>query len=113
LNKKDGNFLDLIPEKDCNWGTSDDGRIYLQVPRFKNPFFKRVARRLGKSEQVKIFFDEIGGKSWLLIDGRRTVQEIGQLMEKDMGESVKPVYERLTQFISILFRNKFIFFNNY
>lgn len=111
--KKDDNLLDLIPEKDCQWGTVDDGRTYLEVPRFRNAFFKKIASRLGKTDQVKIFFDEIGAASWRLIDGRRTVQEIGSLLEKEMGESVRPVYDRLSQFISILFRNKFIVFKNY
>jgi hypothetical protein len=48
-----------------------------------------------------------------LSDGRRTVREIGEYMEENMGDTVKPVYERLIEFMSILFRNKFILFKNY
>ena len=113
MKKKEENLLDLIPEKNCQWEKDREGKTFLLVHRFKNPWFRKIALRLGKSEKLKIFFDEIGGKSWELINGKRSVQEIGQLLEKEMGESVKPVYERLTQFITILFKNKLIIFKNY
>lgn len=113
MEKKEGNFLNLIPEINCQWARDPEGKVYLLVPRFTNPWMKKIALKLGKTERVKIFLDEIGTRSWKLIDGRRTVRDIGRLLEKDMGETVKPVYERLTEFMSILFRNKFILFKNY
>jgi hypothetical protein len=113
LEKKEGNFLNLIPEINCRWESDQEGKVYLLVPRFKNYWMKKIALKLGKSELVKIFLDEIGTRSWQLIDGRRTVREIGEYMEENMGDTVKPVYERLIEFMSILFRNKFILFKNY
>ncbi len=112
MNKKEDNFLDLIPERDCNWGTADDGRIYLQVPRFRNRWMKKISRRLGKSEVVKVYFDEIGSRAWSLIDGTSSIAQIGEKMEEEMKEKVEPVYQRLSEFFSILARNKFIRFKN-
>jgi hypothetical protein len=113
LEKKEGNFLNLIPEINCRWESDQEGKVYLLVPRFKNSWMKKIALKLGKSELVKIFLDEIGTRSWKLINGRRTVRQIGALLEKDMGERVKPVYDRLIEFMSILFKNRFILFKNY
>lgn len=113
MEKRESNFLNLIPEKNCQWASDQEGKVYLLVPRFKNPWMKKIALKLGKTELVKIFLDEIGSRSWQLIDGRRTVRDIGVLLEKELGETVKPVYERLIEFISILFRNKFILYKNY
>ena len=106
--KQETNLLDLIPEINCRWERADDGRIYLLVPRFKNKLMRRIGLRLGRSEWVKIFFDEIGTRSWDLIDGNRTVAEIGGVLEQEMGEKVKPVYERLAEFMIILHRNRFV-----
>ena len=113
MKKKEGNLLDLIPERSCEWGTADNGKVYLQVPRFKNRLMRQIAKRLGKSELVKIHYDELGSKTWELIDGNSSVEEIGKQLEKEMGEKAQPVFNRLTQFISILFRNKFISFKNF
>lgn len=113
MKKEEKNLLELIPEKNCRWEKNQEGKIFLLVPRFKNRFFKNIALRLGRSEWVKIFFDEIGSKSWDLIDGKRSVEQIGKLLEKEMGDRVKPVYQRLTEFVVILSRNKFIVFKNY
>lgn len=113
MKNKKGNLLELIPERNCRWEKTQEGKIHLLVPRFKNPFFKKIALKLGKSEWVKISFDEIGSRSWDLMDGKKNVSQIGELLEKEMGEKVKPVYQRLTEFVVILSRNKFIIFKNY
>jgi hypothetical protein len=112
LAKQETNLLDLIPETNCRWDRADDGRIYLLVPRFKNKIMRHIGLRLGRSEWVKIFLDEIGTRSWDLIDGSRTVAEIGETLEREMGEKVNPVYERLAEFMVILHRNRFVILRN-
>lgn len=115
---KKGNFLDLVPERNCQWDKTGDGRVYLLVPRFKNRWMKKIALKLGKSETVKIHFDDRGTAAWELIDGSHTVEQIGQLIwEKnpndDKEETMDRVYARLTEFLTILSRNRFIQFKNY
>jgi hypothetical protein len=105
--KKD-NFLDLIPVRNCQWETTEEGKTFLVVPRFKNRLMKRIAQRLGKSEVVRVYFDANGVKVWNLIDGSRSVEQIGKSLEKEENETREQAYHRLTDFISILARNKFI-----
>lgn len=106
--KDKGNFLDLVPEKNCRWDKAEDGRSYLLVPRFKNRWMKKIAMKMGRSELVKIYFDPMGTGVWNLIDGEISVAEIGKRMEHEKGEEIEQVYDRLTSFISILARNKFV-----
>jgi hypothetical protein len=113
LKNKEENLLDLIPEIICRWEKNQEGKIYLLVPRFRSPLLRKIGMKFGRSEWVRIILDEKGTKSWGLINGKRSVHEIGELLEKEMGDSVKPVYDRLSQFITILFKNKFIVFKNY
>ena len=72
---------------------------------------------LGKSEFVKVHFDNTGSKVWSLIDGKTTVEQMGKLMEKESEESqdqdTELVYNRLIEFLTTLSRNKFISFKNY
>lgn len=110
---KNVNFLDLIPERNCQWEETGDGRIDLLVPRFKNPFMKKIALKLGRSEYITIHLDALGSKVWDRIDGSHTVEQIGQLMEKENESFTHQLYERLTQFLSSLSRHRFIHFKNY
>ena len=110
--KGNRNFLDLIPEQNCRWEIGKDGNIYLVVPRLKNRLLRSLAVKMGKSEYIKVHCDQVGTKTWNLIDGYRNVAQIGDQLEKDMGEEVQPTYERLSEFISVLFKNKLITFKN-
>ncbi len=114
---KKGNFLDLVPDRNCQWDKTGDGRVYLLVPRFKNKWMKKIGLKLGKSETVKIHFDHRGTAVWELIDGIHTVEQIGKRMEKEKtngtDETMDQVYGRLTEFLTILARNRFIRFKNY
>lgn len=113
MKKKDRNLLELIPEKECEWESVPEGKISLVVPRFKNRFFKKIAMKMGKSEFVRIHLDKMGSNVWNLVDGIRSVEEIGKIIPREKDESEQSLYERLSEFIVILARNRFIQFKNY
>ncbi len=108
--KKNKNLLDMIPETQCNWENNHDETVSLIVPRFKNRFMKKITIKLGKSEEVKIHLDEKGSNTWVLIDGIRTVETIGEKLEKEENESLEQFYQRLGEFLIILAKNRFIRF---
>lgn len=56
--------------------------------RFKIPLYKKIA------------LDEISSEVFLLIDGKRTVKEIGENLEMKYGDKVNPLYERLLVFLN-------------
>jgi hypothetical protein len=107
------NFLDLIPERNCRWEKTGEGKTDLLVPRFKNRFMKKIALKLGKSEFIKVHLDALGSRVWDRVDGSHTVAQIGELMEKENEAFTHQLYERLIQFLTALSRHKFIHFKNY
>lgn len=56
--------------------------------KFKIPFYKRVK------------LDEYSSFVFLQIDGKKTVEEIGENLEKVYGEKSHPLYERLLMFLN-------------
>jgi hypothetical protein len=110
--KKRVNYLGLIPERNCRWETTAEGKTCLLVPRFKKPFMKKIAAKLGKSETIRLSLDLTGTKVWALIDGTSTVEQIGKSMQKEEHEPIQQLYERLTEFFTRLWQNKFITFKN-
>lgn len=51
-------------------------------------------------EYKKIEFDEYCTTVFLLIDGKKTVKEIGEILDKKFGDKVHPLYERLLIFLN-------------
>lgn len=113
MKQKDRNLLELIPKRQCEWESVPEGKISLVVPRFKNRLFKKIALKLGKSEFVRIHLDKMGSNVWSLVDGIRSVEEIGKIIPKEKDETDQGLYDRLSEFIVILARNRFIQFKNY
>ena len=60
--------------------------------------------------QAKLKLDEIGTETWLLIDSKKNVVTIAGELEKKFGDRIEPVNQRLTTFLTQLYRQKFISF---
>ena len=61
-------------------------------------FFRKLKFRI--PEYKKTSMDEYGSYVFLLIDGRKTVKDIGENLEAKYGEKAHPLYERLLLFLN-------------
>ena len=74
-------------------------------------FFNRAAQKLFKKPRISyVHLDETGSFVWPLIDGEKTIFEIGKEVEKRFGEESAPLYERLAKYFQILESYRFIKF---
>ena len=104
------NLLDLIPVQNVNWTKNDENLIVLLKPKYTNRWFvKHILPRM-KKPNYKISLDSYGSAVWKNCDGRNSVAVIGDLLIKEFGEKVEPVYERLALFIKTLEKSKFIYY---
>lgn len=100
--EQETNYLDKIPSVNLeSWVEGEDGNIILHV-KHKGIVIAVVAWLFKRSRISNIPLDEISSKAWRLIDGKRTIQEIGNIMDQQLGEQVAPVYERLSLLIKYL-----------
>jgi hypothetical protein len=102
------NILDLVPKKTMKWKRGD--KVSIVVPRARNILGKHFIDALGLKATYKIKLDEYGSAVWKLCDGKRTVVQIGDELEKRFGKKVEPLYERLAVFIGVLKREGLIDF---
>ena len=56
--------------------------------------------KLSIPQYKKIELDEYCSTVFLLIDGNRTVKEIGKSLDEKFGNKVHPLYERLLMFLN-------------
>jgi hypothetical protein len=61
-------------------------------------FFRKLKLRIPEYKRTSL--DEYGSCVFLLVDGEKTVREIGENLEVKFGDKVHPLYERLLMFLN-------------
>ena len=98
-----GNYLDkcAVRSSEIGWSVNDSGIVTLDIEN--KGVMKRITQVLLKKPKVShIHLDAVGSFVWPLIDGERTIADIGVLVEDHFGERAHPTYERLAKFFQIL-----------
>lgn len=108
---KGANYLDLVPYRIFKEEVDDNGIVTVLVPKFRNWILVKVLVPRLKSKYFKIKLDELGSRTWLSIDGKNNVASLAQQMKEIFGEKIDPVYDRLTTFITRLYLEGYISFN--
>ena len=106
------NYLDKRPVRASHlrWSQDDGGLVTLDIDN--KGLFNKIAQKLFKKPAVShIHLDELGSFVWPLIDGERTIFDIGKDVEEHFGEKAHPLYERLAKFFQILDSYRFIEWN--
>lgn len=107
--KLDKNYLEKIPvhPEGIPWKTDENGIVTLEIEN--KGAMNRIAQKLFKKPRVSyIHFDKTGSFVWPLIDGKKTITELGKEVDAHFGEEAHPLYERLATFFNILDSYKFI-----
>lgn len=101
--------LDFVPVKSdrVSWCCNESGSVTLKVKN--RGICNCICQKIFSSPKTsRIALDNIGSYVWLLIDGRRTVLEIGSEIDNNIGMDAYPVYERLIKYMGVLKDNKMI-----
>jgi hypothetical protein len=86
------------------------GWMSISIPRFSGKLGQRFCRVTGLSQHFNLNLDDYGTFVWLALDGKKSVRELGVELKEKFGEKVEPLYPRLAHFLSLLERNKLIFY---
>lgn len=105
------NYLDLKPLRNetISWSVEDDKvTLALENKGVWNRIFQKI---LKKPKVSYIHLDEMGSFVWPLLNGEKTVFDLGQAVEEKFGEKAHPLYERLSEYFRILESYHFISFD--
>lgn len=103
------NFLDKIPfhKEGLGFTTDDNGNVTLEMEN--KGAVNRIAQFLIRKPKVSyIHLEEFGSFIWPLIDGKKNIHEIGELVQEHFGEKANPLYERLATYFQVLERYGFV-----
>ncbi len=103
MKKQDTNYLDKIPVRPekIRWNADEKGIVTLEIDN--KGIMNRIAQVLFKKPKISyIHLDENGSYVWQIVDGKRSITELGEDVEVHFGEKAHPLYERLAQFFKVL-----------
>lgn len=108
-NKIDENYLTKIPthKEGLLWDTDDKGIVTLKMEN--KGAMNKIAQLIFRKPKVSnIHLEEFGSFIWPLIDGKKDIVAIGELVKEHFGEKAEPLYERLAYYFSMLERYEFV-----
>jgi hypothetical protein len=103
----------MIPLRQMEFETREDGKVDILMPRFRHPIWKRALQPHWKQEFIRIHLDEMGSAIWLQVDGIINVNELCCRVQATYPEKLYPPEEtekRVTQFLSLLYQQRYITF---
>jgi hypothetical protein len=98
----------MIPVQLAKYNTNSDNNITLLLPKFKNQTLRFLLIPRNHSQDIHIKLDVFGTSTWLLIDGKNSVENICTKMRQQFGENIEPAEERVTKFLTKLYDNRYI-----
>ncbi|MBR1622975.1 MAG: PqqD family protein [Pseudobutyrivibrio sp.] len=101
--KNNNNFLDYVYRinDELTWTLSESGEVIVDMDN--KGFTNRIAQKLFKKPKVShITLEGIGSFIFTCIDGKRTVYDIGQMVQDKYKDEANPLYERLSVYIKQL-----------
>ena len=104
------NYLELTPVRNFDHVIEENGLVSVFVPKFDIKWIDTIMSRIVKSRFFKAKLDEFGTETWLEMDGNKSVQMISEHLSQKFGEKINPVGERLTKFLTELYKYNFITF---
>lgn len=107
--KESENYLEKRPVRadGLKWSADEKGMVTLDMEN--KGLANKIAQKLLKKPEIShIHLDETGSFIWPLIDGEKTIIDIGVSVKEYFGDKAEPLYERLAQYFRILESNGFI-----
>lgn len=110
--RKQQNYLEMVPVRKVTGMVREGAHITLLLPKFKSALLRKWLIPARRSQDFRIRLDENGSAVWDLINGERNAGEICDIM-RSRGTEGEGLEERVTGFLSKLYRNRFIVFKEH
>ena len=101
--KNEENYLERVPirKTGLEWTVEEESKVTLNIEN--KGVFNRIAQKFLKKPPVTyVHLDEFGSFIWQIVDGKKNIIVLGELVKEKFGEDAEPLYERLAKFFQIL-----------
>lgn len=106
---KNQNLLDFVPVQNQKYRVeiTEAGQVTIFIEN-KGPFNWVAQKLFRKPRFSQVHLEEFGNFIWPLIDGKKTVKNIADLVHEQFGEKADPLYPRISMYMKMLNNYEFI-----
>ena len=102
------NLFDFVPFISEHITTEKEGELsVIAFPRFRSKFMQKYFVPKNKPAIIRVRLEEHGTAVWDLIDGKRTVKEIAEILSDHFQQEENYEY-RIATYFSQLYRQGFV-----
>jgi len=102
------NLFDLIPTISEHITTENEGALsVITFPRFRSKFMQKYFVPRNKSKTIRVRLEEHGTAVWNLIDGKRTIKTITEMLAEHFQHEENYEY-RVAAYFSQLYKQGFV-----
>lgn len=98
------NLLELTPVRIAEWEEVGERVVVLRPVPTSHGLKRLLDLFLHALSARRLRLDDLGSYAWRMLDGRRTVGQVVDLMRERFGDSVEPAAQRLGQLIRAMHR---------
>lgn len=99
----------IVPKRlGVKWEKEEDGVVVVTFKKNFTRFEKILQRFLKGPENIRLRMDKQGSDIWELCDGKHSVKDICDRMNKKYKEEIEPVPQRVSGFLQILLQRQLI-----
>ena len=103
-------FPSLVPVRAHRWDEGDGGLVTVFVPKFSGRFTRRWLMPLLARPDVRLRLDEVGSFVWRKCDGRTTVADLAERVQRRFGGEPGEALARVSSFVRQLARTTSVTF---
>lgn len=103
------NYMEGIPvrSEDIPWRLKEDSMVEIDIEN--KGFYHYIAQKFFKKPRIShISMDKYGSVVWQNIDGKNTVMDIVNIMERSFPKEKDRMLDRVVTYMAILQNNRFI-----
>lgn len=106
--KQLANLWDLTPKRNAEWETTDEGKVVVLVPKFRNPLLVKWLLPYLAKPYFRIKLDDVGSAIWQQLDGGTPISHVAESLKTKFGAAVEPVESRINHFLNQLERGDLV-----
>lgn len=106
------NLWELQPKRNAQWETTEEGKIVVLVPKFRNAILVKLILPYLAKPFFRIKLDAVGTVIWQHCDGVTPVSRIAEILKEQFGQEVDPVDARINHFLNQLERGDLVIFES-
>lgn len=102
-------LMPCVPHRKFDYESEpESGRVIILRPKYLSKWAVKFIMPMLKQKYFRVKLDNLGSEGWRNFDGKKSVDQLIQIMQEKFGSQEEQLAERFSKFVLHLQKEKFI-----